>query len=257
MSFVRESIRPARLALFSVCLMPLQALAFHPFATDDTGTQGAAGHQFETGFDATRSRLSGTSDMARAVPLTYTYGWTDTLDLFAGVARVLDPVSGWSNVGVGAKWRFHEGATGRFSLALKPEVILPVSRVDETRGLGNAETSYGLTLILSQETGFGEVHLNLGSDRNNVADPTNADRRTVYRASVAPVWKLSEAWKVGMELGLSTQPDRHEDSPAGFVAVGAAYTPDETMDVSFGVTRDFNDGPQTSTSATFGLTLHF
>lgn len=245
------------LVVLSIWLWPMTAHAYHPFATDDTGTQGAGGHQFEVGYDWARSELAGVSEVARALPVTYTYGLADNLDLFVGVARATDPVDGWSNVGIGGKWRFFEDASSKLSLALKPEILLPVSEDDEADGLGNGETSCGLSLILTRETGFGEIHLNIGVNRGNFADAGNTDRKTTYRMSIAPVWAVADGWKLGAELGLQTNPDRSQDAAMGYLGLGMVHAPSDALDVSVGLSRDFDDGPGTSTAATLGLTVRF
>ena len=244
-------------ALAGLLAMPLSAQAFHPLITDDTGTQGAGGNQFEVGYDYAKSREAGASETARGVPLTYTRGLLDNLDVFVGVTRQTDPVSGWSNIGVGAKWRFHDNEASKLSMAIKPEIVFPVSRADEADGLGNGETSFALTFILSQETAFGAVHVNAGVERSNFADNSITDRKTVYRASIAPVWEVAEGWNLALDMGIQTNPDRGQDYTMGFIEVGAVYSPSDNLDLSLGIIRDLMDGPVETTSATLGLTWRF
>ncbi len=235
---------------------PVQA--FHPLTTDDTGTQGLGGNQLEIGFDYPHARLAGATGIGRAVPLTYTRGLTDDLDLFAGVARQTSPGDGWENVGIGVKWRFHENEAGKYSLALKPEILLPVSRGKEAAGFGTGKTSYGLTLIYTREMAFGELHANLAAERVNFDDTvTFTDRRNRYRLSVAPVWHVAEGWKLALDVGLQTNPDRAEKARMGYVELGLIHSPAENLDLSLGVTRELLDGPVSTTTATLGLTWRF
>lgn len=257
MSQVRTSSLPASLVSLGLIALPLPALAFHPLITDDTGTQGTGGNQLELGYDYAKSKTGGVSETAKAVPFTYTRGITDALDLFAGIARQTDPVSGWTNVGVGAKWRFHEDDANKRSVAVKPEIILPVSRADEAKGLGNGETSWAVTLILTQETGFGAIHANAAVEHSNFADSSIDDRKTVYRLSVAPVWAVAEGWNVALDVGVQTNPDRSQDAWMGYAEVGVVYSPSDNFDLSLGVIRDLRDGPVETTSATFGMTWRF
>jgi len=244
-------------ALCFTALPSVSALAYHPLVTDDTGTQGLAGNQLELGYDFARSKAAGVVDIGREVPFTYTRGLSDNLDVFAGVSRITSPESGWSNVGVGAKWRFHENEASKFSLALKPEILLPVSAAKETADFGNGKTSFGLTLIASKETDFGELHFNLAAERNNFADDTITDRQNRYRVSFAPVWAVTDQWKLALDLGLQTNPDSTEKARMGYVELGMVYSPSEDMDFSLGITRDVMDGAIQSTSASFGLTWRF
>lgn len=239
-------------------MLASQASAYHPLATDDTGTQGLGGNQLELGFDYGRAKLAGTTGIDREVPFTYTRGLTDDLDLFAGVARQTSPGDGWGNVGLGVKWRFIENEAGKYSLALKPEILLPVSRSKEAAGFGNGKTSYGLTLIYTLETRFGEFHANLAAERNNYADTfTFTDRRNLYRLSIAPVWAVAEGWKLALDLGLRTNPDQAEKSRMGYVELGLVYSPSDDLDLGLGITREMMDGPVSTTTATLGLTWRF
>ena len=246
------ALRAIALATSLACL-PLQAQAYHPLITDDTGTQGAGGNQLELGVD----HVDDPAGNARALGVTYTRGFTDALDGYVGAAYQTSSPKGWGNVGVGLKWRFLEDEASKFSLALKPEILLPVSRADEAAGLGNGELSYGLTLIGSLETGFGELHFNLEAARSEFDDDTISDRRDFWRASVAPVWKVAEGWKLALDLGLMTNPDRAEDATMGFVELGLVYSPNDQFDFSFGVIRDVMDGAADTTTATAQVTWRF
>jgi hypothetical protein len=241
--------------LQALCLLalPLQAHAFHPLITDDTGTQGAGGNQLEFGYDHERSD----GETARALGVTYTRGITDQLDLYIGAARQVSDPDGWGNVGLGAKWRFYEDAASKLSLALKPEILLPVSESAEADGLGNGELSYGVTLIVSQETSFGELHFNAELARNDYADSAIDDRKGFWRISVAPVWAVAESWKVALDLGLQSNADRGQDATMGFVEVGVVYSPNDQFDFSLGLIRDLMDGPADTTTATAQVTWHF
>jgi hypothetical protein len=163
------------------------------------------------------------------------------------------------NTAIGAKWRFHEDDTTKLSFALKPEIQLPISRQDEQRGLGTARTSYGLGLLMTQETGFGAVHANLAIDRVNYADPAlnEGERRTAYRLSVAPVWDVSEKWKLALDAGLVTNPDRAERARMGYVEIGAIYSPGKDLDLALGVVRNVMDGGADTTQWTVGVTWRF
>lgn len=233
------------------------SFAFHPLITDDTGTQGAGGNQLEVGYDVARSKDGGVTDTARSLGLTYTRGIADGLDAYIGAAYQTSEPNGWGNVGIGLKWRFFDDAASGVSLALKPEVLLPVSRADEARGLGNGETSYGVTLIASQETAFGAVHFNAELARSNFADATIEDRRDFWRVSVAPAWRVSDAWTLALDLGLQANPDRSRDAAMGYAELGVVYTPDDALDLSFGVIRDLKDGPVESTTVTVQATWHY
>jgi hypothetical protein len=269
----RGIAKQMRYGLWLAAALPTSALAYHPLITDDTGTQGlsgansqivggtgtqgVSGNQLEIGFDYAHGVSGGGVSIDRAVPFTYTRGTTETLDLFVGAPRVVSPDAGWGNLGFGAKWRFYKSEANRFSLAIKPEVLLPVSATKEAAGFGNGKTSYGLTLIFSRSTDFGELHCNLAAAHNNFADNRISDRRARYRASFAPVWAVNESWKVTLDLGLQTNPDATANARMGFVELGAIYSPSTDLDLSLGISRDVMDGAAQTRYASFGLTWRF
>lgn len=239
-----------------LALLAPSAYAYHPFVTDDTGTQGSDGNQLEFVYDFAKSRLDGVTTLSRSASITYTRGVSETLDLYVATAHQSQPSSGLQNTALGAKWRFWEDEASGQSLGIKPEIRLPVSRSDEAKGLGTARTSWGVIGIYSKTTGFGEVHLNVAVDRNNSAQPST-DRQTIYRFSVAPVWNVAEGWKAGFDSGLETNPDRTQKRHLAYGQAALVYSPDKNLDLSLGIRQNFRDGPVNSTSATLGVTWRF
>jgi hypothetical protein len=152
----------AALAGFSVA-----GSAFQPLITDDTGTQGSSGNQLELSLNEDRTNAAGRIERLHTLPIVYTRGLTDTLDVFAGLSRARirsstpgGDASGGGNPSFGVKWRFYEMDETRTGFAVKPEVFFPVSTSPERAGLGNGKTSGNLTLILTQEVPFGAIHIN-------------------------------------------------------------------------------------------------
>ena len=96
-------------------LVPGLGQGFQPLITDDTGTQGARGNQIEVAYSRAEDKEAGVRTVTHYVPLVYTRGITDALDLYAGsiYQRIAPPgpssdERGWSNTAIGAKWRFYE-----------------------------------------------------------------------------------------------------------------------------------------------------
>jgi hypothetical protein len=245
------------LILLGLLAQAAPAFAFHPLITDDTGTQGTGGNQIETGYDYGWSRDNGNSETYRAVPFTYTRGLLDNIDAYIGSGYQLHPSSGWEDAEAGIKWRFYDNEQDRLSLALKPAVLIPLATSDESAVLGNGEISYGLTFILSKETAFGELHFNLAAERNNYDDPGITDRKNLYRASIAPVWKVNERWTLAFDTGIQTNPDSTKHPETGFVELGAVYSPGEDLELSLGLVRQSLGTSANSAYATFGVTWCF
>ncbi len=240
------------------------ALAFQPLITDDTGTQGTGGNQLEAGLNADRKTSGGALSKTRTIPLTYTRGITDTLDLFVGVSsvRTTDAVaatfSGSGNPTVGGKWRFYENEEHKTSFGFKQEIRLPVSAAKETNGLGVGKTSYASTLILTQEMPFGAVHANLVNSRDRFANPATSPA-SLNRFSVAPVWDVTEQFKLALDLGTEKERANGTSTRAQTVEFGAIYSPNKDLDFALGVIRKAdNQNPKTVTnSITGGVTWRF
>lgn len=261
-----RQIKLSIIPLACVALLPAAASAFQPLVTDDTGTQGTGGNQVEAAYNRAVDKVSSTKTTTHEMAVGFTRGITDALDIFIGLGRQkIEPGApatverGGTNPLLGAKWRFHENEASKLSLAFKPQIQLPVSKESEARGLGTARASYGVGLVLTQETGFGAVHANLLVDRVNYADDAlnAAERRTLYQLSVAPVWDVVTGWKLALDTGLMTNPDLAAKSRLGYLELGAIYAPSEDLDLAFGIVRHVMDGSAHTTQATVGLTWRF
>lgn len=261
MSILRPCLAPLLLATTTTA-----TLAFQPLITDDTGTQGQGGKQIEASYVDKQASLSGVSTQTRTLPMVFTWGATDTLDLYAGIVptQIRSGVpgvdaDGLGNTALGAKWRFLENADSGTSLAIKPEVRLPVGTGQEAAGLGTGVASYGLALILTQELPFGAVHVNLARGQDRFLDPDTRPHAASWRASVAPVWHVSEQWKLALDLGQESVSAAGNTVTTRFVLAGAVYSPDKDLDLAVGFLRNTDDAaPQTTTTAaTVGLTWRF
>ncbi|KAF1020898.1 MAG: hypothetical protein GAK30_02177 [Paracidovorax wautersii] len=238
--------------------------AMQPLVTDDSGTQGQGGQQLELAYQFDRARAGGKTSRTHTVPLTYTYGATGTLDLFVqpGYTYQEGGARGLGNTVVGAKWRFYGDADSGTSLALKPELALPVSARREGEGLGTGRASGALTLILSQQVPFGFVHVNAGVERDRFRPALDQPNETHWRLSAAPVWNVSQEWKLALDVGLESVHLGGQTQRSRFVQVGAIYSPSAALDLALGLTRQRTREPgeagrTQTTSTTAGATWHF
>jgi hypothetical protein len=239
------------------------ASAFQPLLTDDTGTQGQGGKQFEISFVQAQANQWDSTTRTRSLPLVLTWGATDTLDLYVGTVAnqiLASPpgtdAGGWGNTALGAKWRWMEAPQTGTSLAVRPEVRLPVGSGPEAAGLGTGATSYGLALILTQELPFGAVHFNLAGARDLYADPDTRPHASTVRVSIAPVWQISEQWKLAGDLGHVAVTAGGESTTTQLLQLGAVYSPSTDIDLALGVMRSVDRAAiqTTTTTATLGLT---
>jgi len=244
----------------------LQALAFQPLITDDTGTQGAGGNQLEFSFNEDRATAAGDTVRVQALPVVYTRGLSEAIDIYAGTGFTLIrssvpgfDSSGYGNSALGAKWRFYDDKESGTSFAIKPEIIFPVSDRRESAGLGTGKPSGNLTLILTQIVPFGAIHINTGIARDRFRDSMNNPDATTTRASMAPVWDVTEQWKLALDVGTESTRYAGVSVHSNFFELCAVYSPDMDLDFDFGMVRRVdNDSPKTTTqSASIGMTWRF
>jgi len=255
-----------RAVLFCLAAHALPGLALQPLITDDTGTQGAAANQLEFSFSEDREKTVGERVRVQTLPFVYARGLSESVDVYAGMgfSRIRASVAGMASSGygnpiIGAKWRFYENEASGSSLAVKPEVIFPVSAAREDSGLGTGKTSGNLTFILTQEVPFGAVHLNLGGGRDRYRDSQSNPDTTTWRASLAPVWEVSEQWKLALDVGTESARATERAVRANYAELGAIYSPGKDLDLALGcVRRADNASPHVTTNTvTAGLTWRF
>lgn len=261
----REEIPFHFAALFAVAMGTVgSAWALQPLITDDTGSQGAGGNQLEVSYSRDRTRVGGETERVHTVPVVYTYGLSDSVDIYASVAwsriRVTgDDASGLGNTVFGAKWRFFENEESGTSLAIKPELAIPVSSSRERDGLGTGKTSGALTFIVSQDLPFGSIHFNAGIGRDRFREADENPRTDYKRFSLAPVWDVSEQWKLALDVGTeSARADGHTVR-SKFAEIGAIYSPSKDVDLALGIVRTSdNENPKSTThTLTGGVTWRF
>jgi hypothetical protein len=258
------SLSPAFVLAAALCATP--AAALQPLITDDTSTQGSGGNQLELSLNASRTTSDGVSDRVGSLPLVYTRGVAETLDLFAGGVYVrLRPgggkgeASGAGNPTIGAKWRFLDTSPSGTSAAAKLEILVPVSGSAEAVGLGSASVGGNLTLILSQDLPFGAIHVNASAGRLRYRAAGNNPDSTPMRLSAAPVWHLNPQWRLALDMGAQWVQSSGQSLRTGFGEPGAIWSPDDDLDLALGVIRTAdNQNPRTSALAvTAGLTWRF
>jgi len=241
--------------------------AYQPLITDDTGTQGQGGNQLEFSYERDHAKQAGITDTARIVGTTYSRGLTDTLDAFVSLSHVrfssgqpgFGDTNGNGNPAVGVKWRFYENEASKLSFGLKPILRFSVDENKEASGLGSGRTSYGVTGIMTQETGFGVIHANLVADRTRNSDTLANPTSTLYRASVAPVWDFQEKWKAVSDFGVEWERAAGDTTHAYFFEIGTIYSPSRDLDFALAFLHyNQRTHPGTNTNIlTAGVTWRF
>lgn len=259
-----KSLAPA--FALAAALFASQAAALQPLITDDTSTQGSGGNQLELSLNRSRITIDGVSDRVGSLPVVYTRGLGETVDLYAGAVYVdlrpgggSDEARGAGNPTVGAKWRFLDASASGTSAAAKLEFLLPVSGNAEAAGLGSASVGGNLTFILSQDLPFGAIHVNASAGRLRYRASGNNPDSTPMRLSAAPVWQLNPQWRLALDMGAQWVQSVGQRVRTGFVELGAIWSPDDDLDLALGVVRTADkQNPRTcALAATAGLTWRF
>ena len=247
-------------------MLSVSASAFQPLTTDDTGMQASGGNQVEFSLNEDRAKALGKVELLRSLPIVYTRGLTDALDVFTGLSYAwVRPASAGSNASgsgspsFGAKWRFFAGEESKTSFALKPEVLLPAGDDRDGAGLGTGKTSGRLTLILTRELPFGAIHINAGVSRDRYRNTLNNPDTTTKRFSIAPVWDLKGQWKLAFDLGAESAYQGDAKIRSNSIQLGAIYSPSKDLDFALGaLCASDNASPRTNKrAATAGITWRF
>ena len=258
---MRKFFKPSILAACLAFSVPAQA--FQPLVTDDTGTQGTAGNQLEIAWvhDSDKATGGGTT-RTDSVPLVYTRGLTDSVDLSIGLPWVRSNASGQyesgsGNPSLGLKWRFFE-QEGGWSMALKTEVGFAVSSGKQVNGVGDHATTYDLSLILQHGTSFGDVLINAGYGQFNDNNVAGTDAST-FHFSVAPVWRLTDKTLLALDVGLDHEnPEVGAGDTSHYVLLGLVHSPNEDFDLAVGLQKTFSvPGSDSVWMATAGVTWRF
>jgi hypothetical protein len=79
----------------------------------------------------------------------------------------------------------------------------------------------------------------------------------LYRLSVAPVFELSPMWRVALDAGVTTNPDKARRARMGYVELGAIWQPHEDLEIALGWIARLGDGEPRGRTLTGGLTWRF
>ncbi|MNC92785.1 hypothetical protein D3C83_92840 [compost metagenome] len=68
---------------------------------------------------------------------------------------------------------------------------------------------------------------------------------------------MAQDWKLALDAGVVTNPDRAARNYLGYVELGAIYAPQKDLEIALGIIRNLRDGSAATTQATAGLTWRF
>ena len=239
-----------RSLVFIIFILTFQySFAGHPLRTDDAGTIGKRSFQLEL----TPEVWKYSDDNCLFVPITSTYGLTEYTDVVLTVLYSSlynsDFKSDLSGIGLEVKCRVLQ--LEKFSLAVKPGLILPIG--NHTKGLGTGKLGYSLLLIADQELSSILLHFNIGFIRN---ENRVLERTDIWFTSLAAEISVAESISFVTEIGTCSNRDKFADGHPAFVLGGAVYSIVDGIDIDFGLQKGLNKH-ESDLAVLTGLTILF
>jgi len=231
--------------------------AYHPLITDDTGTQGKGRFQYELNIEYGHDKEEGVKTDETAIGMTFTYGLVDNLDIALGIPYLILKEENGKTIeedGIGdlafdIKYRFYEKDGLR--IAMKPGIGFPTG--DYERRLGSGKVTGRIFLIIDKEFEPVTLFFNAGYIRN---ENKVAERRDLWHISLAGEYKLKENFKIVLNTGIETNPEKGSDTHPTFLLGGLVYSISESFDLSGGIKTGLNSA-ETDLSVLAGITLRF
>ena len=242
-----------RTLVFIIFVLTFQySFAGHPLRTDDAGTIGKQSFQLEL----TPEVWKYANDHYFFVPLTSTYGITENADVVLTVlyssiynSGFKSDLSGINDIGLEVKWRVLE--LEKFSLAVKPGLILPIG--NHTKGLGTGKLGYSLLLIADQELSSLLLHFNIGYIRN---ENRLLERIELWFTSLAAEIPVAESLSIVAEIGTCSNRGKIADGHPAFVLGGAVYSIADGIDIDLGLQKGLNKH-ESDLAVLAGVTIKF
>jgi predicted porin len=219
--------------------LSVPAWASHPLLSEDTGVLGKGTFEFELHGERARDNEAGVTKRSSDAAAKLGYGATDKADVELELPYVREVTNGEVAQGRGdaslsLKWRFHE--TEGFSLAFKPDLLLPTGR-DEV-GLGAGRVRWAANLAASYERGKFELlgHLGYTHNRNRIGE-----RTSLWHASAALLYSFTEKLKLLADYGRDSSPDPTGSARSRELVVGTTYAISERIDLGIGIKTGLSD----------------
>jgi hypothetical protein len=231
------------------CAVP--ALAMHPLATDDTGTQGPGGVLIESSFNY----LKDNEYRSTVVPLALTAGIGKAMDAAVELpylwlrpsAVTGQPQSGPSDVLFRFKHRFYEqgedkGGPEEAERSLAYVIGFSQPTGNEEEGLGAGRTRWSARLIGSTALDPVEIIANLGYDTEGKAlRRGNLVFDYAVSLSVAVEYEKAEPWEPVLELAVIRIKTGDGYERLATALAGIIYEPSERYYLDAGVRVGLNE----------------
>lgn len=274
--------------LLLLAFVSITGNAFEPLNTDDAGTVPKGLNQIEQYFFKVVEHGSGSvaavdvvtpgeeyfgKGGAKAFPFTYTRGLADNIEASIGTTYFSTPRGNYSPISnkvFAIKWRFLEGDDKQWALAIKPSITLPGSPQQQVYGLDYAMPNYGFNLIGSKYWDAVELHMNasymkaLYNTNYLIGGGPSFNRTNILFISVAPVWRVSDAVKLALDAGITTNPPSNEQSLTSYALVATIIALTEDIDIGISYMRSaanmgiaFSNSGVSASRSEIGFTWRF
>lgn len=187
-------------------LIALPAWAGHPLITEDTNVLGKGVWELELHGERARDHKTGVSTRRSDSAAKLGYGIAENADLEVELPYVREVTGG-----------------------------------EVTQGRGDASAGrlrWAVNLAGAYETGKPEflAHLGYTDNRNRIGE-----RRSLWHASAAVLYSLTEKLRLLADYGRDSQPDPAAGSHGREFVVGATYALSERVDLGIGLKKGLND----------------
>jgi hypothetical protein len=186
-----------------------------------------------------------------AVVLPYTFDGHEEVD-----GKLTSRVEGFNDMTVDLKYQFLDLDGVR--LALKAGGILPTGNSSD--GLSDGRPGFGTKLIATKEFHEGTVafHANAGYQQHDYrySSVRESTRNQIYSFSAACEAQMSKRFKIALDSGLSTNPDKRSSTPPAYALAGAKYELGTAVEAYAGLEIGLTK-PAADLIARYGFVLKF
>lgn len=212
----------------------VSAWADHPMLTEDTEVLDAGVWEVELHGERSRERQGGVTTRGTDVTARLARGIVENLHWHVELPYLRETAlgeiaKGRGDATLGLKWRFHDKDS--FSLAFKPDLLLPTGR-DEA-GLGAGRVRWAANALAALEL-IG--HLGYTHNRNRIGE-----RVELWHVSAALRWAATEKLKLVADLGRDSNPDPAARTAGRDLVYGLMYALRGNVDLGIGLKKGLND----------------
>jgi hypothetical protein len=240
-------------------VLPQPLLAGFPLSTEDTGTRGSGRGKVEVVVERGEEQEAGEREVASLAEFAFAYGLRENVDFFFAqpyrwvrVEQVGGDGTQQEGIGdtqFGVKWRYYEH--GDLSMGLKAKLTLP--RGDDTKKLGQGESTQALNIFATLSAAPWEYHYDLGYKHNR---NVHGQREGLWHLSAGGERNFGGRWKLVADIGLDTNKSKSTNERLAFSTLGFSWALKENVKLEGGVKLGLTS-PETDITWLIGMSQRF